>query len=631
VVTLLVAAGASMEVLSKEGRTPLLEAARSGRAGVIRILAQNGANVHATDKDGKNAFHLVRGKQDTDSITALLDLGVNLVARDERDCTPLHAAMWDSDESKAKLLLKHGANPQAVDNDGELPIVGATCAGNIAMMKLLFESGIDINHRGKTLRTLLFPAIITRKEQAVRFLLSQKDFDLNARDNEGRTALMEAVQSAWGEPIVQILVEQPGLDVDIADNKGRTALTFAPSPTIARLLLSHTNMPSQEHAKYLAGVELHYAALSGDAEEVRRLLKEGIIDPNTQDREGVTPLMKASFHNHQGVVEALLECTSVVVDLEEEYPGKDYPKMTMLYYTCFQDWESMTRLLLSAGSKMNQEDGRRILRWAARHNHEELARLALGIGADPNGRDDDTKAAPLHIAATRSTIYSRLLNHGADPSLAWKSVESLNTPLSLAASNGHVDCVESLLANSAKDDRSENWLELAKLYKAAREGDEVTGLEILERGSIATTWKDEAGCTLLHLAAENGCVNLIRLLLQRDDSTINWQNERKDTPILHASRKQPYGKRSEVLRELLKHPGVDLNFQSDEKTALMLAAKNGDEDSVRLLLEHGASVEIKDGWGNMAANYGLGSGNRRVIEILRDAERAVGCGERDDC
>ncbi|KAH9203214.1 hypothetical protein DL95DRAFT_250827, partial [Leptodontidium sp. 2 PMI_412] len=52
VVTLLVAAGASMEVLNKEGRTPLLGAARSGRAGVIRILAQNGANVHATDQDG---------------------------------------------------------------------------------------------------------------------------------------------------------------------------------------------------------------------------------------------------------------------------------------------------------------------------------------------------------------------------------------------------------------------------------------------------------------------------------------------------------------------------------------------------------------------------------------------------
>ena len=38
----------------------------------------------------------------------------------------------------------------------------------------------------------------------------------------------------------------------------------------------------------------------------------------------------------------------------------------------------------------------------------------------------------------------------------------------------------------------------------------------------------------------------------------------------------------------------------------MLAAKNGDEDSVRLLLEHGASVEIKDRRGNLASNYGLG-------------------------
>jgi ankyrin repeat protein len=59
----------------------------------------------------------------------------------------------------------------------------------------------------------------------------------------------------------------------------------------------------------------------------------------------------------------------------------------------------------------------------------------------------------------------------------------------------------------------------------------------------------------------------------------------------------------------------------------MLVAKNGDEDSVRFLLEQGASVEIKDKRGEMASNYGLGSGNRRVIEMLRDAERAVGCSE----
>jgi ankyrin repeat protein len=629
VVSILIEAGANIETPNKGGRTPLHEAAICNSAGVIRILGQKGANVDARDEDGNTALHLARGKQDADSVIALLELGADPTARNKRGMTPLHKAAFDGDEPKAKVLLDHGADPHAVDGDGVLPILSATCAGQTSLMKLLFQRGVDVNQRTKTGRTLLYPAMSSGSEEAVRLILSQEGFDLNAGNNKGRTALMDAVKSGWKESMVQLLVEQPGVDLNIADNEGNTALSLAHEPIVARLLLSGTELPSREHMKHLASIQLHHAAQTGDAEEIRRLLKEGIVDPNTRDREGVAPLMKASFMDHCEAVEALLECDSVVVDLEEKNPGKHGPKVTMLYYASFNDWEPMARLLLSKGVKLNEEDGRRILRWAANCDYEELARLALEKGADPNGRDDDTYRAPLHMAASRGTVYRTLLESGADPNLAWQSKGGLQTPVSLAASNGHVDCVKLLLGKSAKDRRSEDWLKVAKLRKATKEGDETTGIEILERESIDTTWKDEDGCTPLHKAAENGCAPIIRLILQHDNSTLNWKNYSNETALLVACQRPSREKRFEVVRELLKHPAVDLNIQRREgwETPLMAAAKNGDEECVRHLLDHGASVGIRDGRGELASNYALRSGNRRVMETLRIAEQSQGCSE----
>jgi ankyrin repeat protein len=46
---------------------------------------------------------------------------------------------------------------------------------------------------------------------------------------------------------------------------------------------------------------LHKAALAGDAERVKELLKKG-ADPNAQDKDGYTPLHKAAEKGHVEVV-----------------------------------------------------------------------------------------------------------------------------------------------------------------------------------------------------------------------------------------------------------------------------------------------------------------------------------------
>ena len=55
------------------------------------------------------------------------------------------------------------------------------------------------------------------------------------------------------------------------------------------------------------------------------------------------------------------------------------------------------------------------------------------------------------------------------------------------------------------------------------------------------------------------------------------------------------GNRREVLRLLLQVPHISVDSQNNRGyTALMDAAKDGKEDMVRLLLEHGAQVHVQN-------------------------------------
>jgi len=89
------------------------------------------------------------------------------------------------------------------------------------------------------------------------------------------------------------------------------------------------------------------------------------------------------------------------------------------------------------------------------------------------------------------------------------------------------------------------------------------------------------------------------------------------TPLLLAARKG----NSEIVRLLLAH-GANVNAQDHYLawTPLILASALGHKKVVKLLLEYGADIDIKDQNGMTALKYAVKNGYKEIVELLKSAK-----------
>ncbi len=113
-------------------------------------------------------------------------------------------------------------------------------------------------------------------------ILVRGDADVNAKDNEGRTALMIAARSN-DTKVVEFLAER-GADINAKDNEGRTALMIAAS---IRLIRVRNN-----------------GRIVGSVDVVEFLADRG-ADLEAKDNEGRTALMIAAEKGNADVVKIL--------------------------------------------------------------------------------------------------------------------------------------------------------------------------------------------------------------------------------------------------------------------------------------------------------------------------------------
>jgi ankyrin repeat protein len=147
-----------------------------------------------------------------------------------------------------------------------------------------------------------------------------------------------------------------------------------------------------------------------------------------------------------------------------------------------------------------------------------------------------------------------------------------------------------------------------------------TRVEKLLASGLSVETQDVAGSTLLLTAAEKGQTRIIKILLDRGaNPNVTTDRYGHRTPLLWAVSNADV----DSIKALLEH-GASINTADDfGRTPLMEAASTTDRDTVKLLIEHGADVNSKAHDGSTALS--LATRDRESANNLdRRAETTAG-------
>ena len=295
----------------------LLDALRDGDTARVQRAIRAGAPVGAIDDAGSSSLMYAAIYADSASLRLLLDKGADPNHANNAGATAL---MWAiPEEAKVRLLVDRGARVNAVSSaTGRTPLlIAAGRPGASGIVRLLLEKGASAKARDKIGASAIFRAAHSWDIETMKLLIDS-GADINA-PGDGITPLMEADVAANGALLDLLLAH--GADVTLKDADGYTVLTsgtetrnFAPF----RKLIAKGADPA---ARANTGIDLLMEAAASDMtppEFLAELVRLGadpkarVANLHTQHGFGAIPegpLDWASRHGDTPVTRLLSELT----------------------------------------------------------------------------------------------------------------------------------------------------------------------------------------------------------------------------------------------------------------------------------------------------------------------------------
>jgi hypothetical protein len=156
---------------------------------------------------GRTQLHYCAEKGLTTSVKRLLSIrNINVNLKDVYGKTPLHWAARYGHIEIARLLRQNGADVNVRDNDGWTALHCSAWKGHVDILHLLVENGADLEAHDYDGRRALHNASLYGCLPFIQELISRYHVDINARDNNGRTALW----MARGSPAIITFLQANG-------------------------------------------------------------------------------------------------------------------------------------------------------------------------------------------------------------------------------------------------------------------------------------------------------------------------------------------------------------------------------------------------------------------------------------
>ncbi len=380
------------------GGTALHQAAKSGDVAKVKRLLEHGeADAEARDEDGRTALYVAAKAGKAAVVKQLLEAGADAEAKGEErwraGWTALDIAAYNGHVDVAKLLLKHGY----ADKDVGMALFRAAhgYSNTAAVAKLLLEHGADVNARDEDGWTALYVATEGGNTDMVKLLL-EHGADMAA---DWKSIMWKAL---YRPNVLTVLLEYGAdTDLDARDRHGRTALHWAVQPCgrncgdVVTLLLAYG---ADAAARDVQGETPHDA------------FKMGL------HRMRIWESKKGKTKTRSGIIAGQREAI-IVLD--------------------------QARRLLDSGvyAEAWAENGATALHKAALFGRADVMTVLLKHGeADVAARDEDGRTA-LHWAAQagKAAVVTRLLKHGADAAAKDKAGQ---TPRDLAKHKGIIHLLD---------------------------------------------------------------------------------------------------------------------------------------------------------------------------------------------
>lgn len=202
------------------------------------------------------------------------------------------------------------------------PLFRFARAGDVYSLSQLILDGVDVNAKNDEGATALMLAAQNSHIECIRYLI-QCGLNAHTTDRNGATALMYAAQGGCARCIQFFLSK--GVNIEARDRNGLTALMIAAKNGHCdglRHMACRADVDAKDHDGKTA---LSWAAEKGHVECVDFLL-ERHAEVNTRTNEGMTPLMLASRNDHTECMNSLITM-GAHIDVEHDLgtPGLDFP------------------------------------------------------------------------------------------------------------------------------------------------------------------------------------------------------------------------------------------------------------------------------------------------------------------
>ncbi|CAF1355808.1 unnamed protein product [Adineta ricciae] len=327
-------------------------------------------------------------------------------------------------------------------------------------------------------------------------------------------------------------------------------------------------------------------ACSNGHTDLVRLLLTTIPDIDIDDRgtkQDCTPLMEACNAGHYEIVELLLQ-HNANVNMQSTSGN------TALHYSAGGGYADIVRLLLEHGAKVEEtnENGHTPLMEAASGGHVEVARALLDHGAGVNTHSNDSKDKNGNDSKQHKT-------------------DEMHTALMEACMDGHVQVAKLLLDHGADVNMPPDSYESPLTLSACGGHIELASL-LIERGANLEEVNDE-GYTPLMEASREGHDDLVNLLVSRGADVNRTTDDTQETALTLACA----GGFLDVAKILISH-GANVNL--GQSTPLMEASQEGHTELVQYLIQNNADVNQTTSAGETALAYACESGRTEVAEIL---------------